>query len=62
MTMKKSSIKFLFAGLSIVGLFSCEKEFTPTTTENNQLSGKAAIKFVNYTVNSNRNYLFIDDK
>lgn len=61
MTMKKSSIKFLFAGLSIVGLFSCEKEFTPTTTENNQLSGKAAIKFVNYTVNSSRNYLFIDD-
>lgn len=62
MTMKKISIKLLFAGLVMAGLFSCEKEFTPTTTENNELSGKANIKYINYTVNSNRNYLFIDDK
>lgn len=62
MTMKKSYIQSLFAGLMLVGIISCEKEFTPTTTENNELSGKAAIKYINMTVNSNRNYLFIDDK
>lgn len=59
--MKKTFISFLYAGLLTLGLLSCEKEFNKITNEVIDLSGRVSIKYANFTVNSSRNYLFVEN-
>lgn len=59
--MKRSFLIFNIAMLVLAGLASCKKEFTPSWTEINDLSDRANIKYANYTVNSARNYILVEN-
>ena len=52
------------AGVLIVGsvlFFSCKKEFKKLIVEDTNLSGKAFLKVYNSAVNTNRNYVYVDN-
>lgn len=59
--MKKSTIILCLAGLFVMGLISCEKEFTPIVNQQLAISDRSFFKYANFTVNSSRNYLFVDN-
>ena len=59
----KISKKYII-GFCIVGavmFFSCKKEFKKLIVEETELSGKAYLKVYNSAVNTNRNYVYIDN-
>ncbi|HSF44881.1 MAG TPA: hypothetical protein VLA58_02685, partial [Chitinophagaceae bacterium] len=59
--MNKIKILLCSAGICVLGLFSCDKEFDKIPVENTDLDGKANVRLANFVVNSNRNYVFVDN-
>ena len=60
--MTKSSIILSLTVIALTALFSCEKTFTPIVSEDTALGDRAQVKYANFVVNSNRNYVFIDNR
>jgi hypothetical protein len=60
-TMNKIKSFLYLAAICLVGLASCEKEFVKIPTENTNFDGKANVRLANFVVNSNRNYVFVDN-
>jgi Domain of unknown function (DUF4397) len=59
--MNKIKLLLYTMGISLAGLLSCEKEFKKIPTENTNFDGKANVRLANFVVNSNRNYVFVDN-
>jgi hypothetical protein len=59
--MNKIKLLLYTMGISLAGLLSCEKEFKKIPIENTNLDGKANVLLANFVVNSNRNYVFVDN-
>lgn len=59
----KISKKYIAAVLMVgsVLLLSCKKEFKKLIVEDTNLSGKAFLKVYNSAVNTNRNYVYVDN-
>jgi hypothetical protein len=60
-TMNKIKSFLYLAAICLVGLASCDKEFVKIPTENTNFDGKANVRLANFVVNSNRNYVFVDN-
>ena len=59
--MNKIKILLYSTGICLVGLLSCDKEFDKIPVESTNFDGKANVRLANFVVNSNRNYVFVDN-
>lgn len=59
--MNKINILTFIAAVFLVGLASCDKEFAKIPTVNTNFDGKANVMLANFVVNSNRNFVFVDN-
>jgi hypothetical protein len=59
--MNKIKLIIYSIGIGMAGLTSCDKEFTKIPVENMELGDKAGVRLANFVVNSNRNYVYVDN-